>query len=162
MKERTLILLRHAKSDWSGDSADIDRPLAERGRRQAPNVGRWLQANIDSIDLAVVSPATRAASTWDLVADELDVPPTPRVDDRLYAASADELLTIVRGLPDDAGTVVLVGHNPGLEDLVAILTGEATRMVTSALAVMKVPTPWATAAPRGATLVVSGRPPLAR
>jgi phosphohistidine phosphatase len=63
MSERTLILLRHANSDWSGDDADIARPLAKRGRRQAPDAGRWLAANIDSIDLAVVSPAIRARST---------------------------------------------------------------------------------------------------
>jgi phosphohistidine phosphatase SixA len=60
MDERTLILLRHAKSDWSVEKADIDRPLAKRGRRQAPEVGRWLAAHIDSISLAVVSPAARA------------------------------------------------------------------------------------------------------
>ena len=157
--ERTLILLRHAKSDWSGDTSDIDRPLAERGRRQAPDAGRWLAANIDSVDLAVVSPATRAASTWELAAAELDVPPPTRVDDPVYAASGDELLAIVRDLPDDVQTVVLVGHNPGLEDLVSILTGEVTRMVTSALAVMTVEAPWPNVAPRTAELKAAGRPP---
>ncbi len=160
--ERTLILLRHAKSDWSGDTSDIDRPLAERGRRQAPAAGRWLAANTHSIDLVVVSPATRAASTWGLVAAELDVPPPKRVDDRVYAASGDELLAIVCDLPEDAQTVVVVGHNPGLEDLVSILTGDATRMVTSALAVMTVPAPWRSAAPRTAELKAAGRPPVNR
>ena len=87
MTERTLILLRHAKSDWSGDEADIARPLAKRGRRQAPDAGRWLAANIDSIDLAVVSPASRARSTWDLVSARLDAPSGTRIDHRVYAAS---------------------------------------------------------------------------
>ena len=100
MAERTLILLRHAKSDWSGHEADVARPLAERGRRQAPDAGRWLATNIDSIDLAVVSPASRARSTWDLVSAELDLPPRTRIDDRLYAASCDELLNVVRDLSD--------------------------------------------------------------
>ena len=72
MPERTLILLRHAKSDWSGMEADIRRPLAQRGRRQAPEAGRWLGANVDNIDLVVLSPATRAQQTWELVAAELD------------------------------------------------------------------------------------------
>src|SRR3954447_12464494 len=69
------IPLRHAKSDWSGDAADIERPLADRGWRQAPDAGRWLAANIGSISLAVVSPAARATSTWKVVAAEVDVPP---------------------------------------------------------------------------------------
>ena len=161
MSERTLILLRHAKSDWSTGEADVDRPLAERGRRQAPEAGRWLAANIGRINLAVVSPATRAHSTWEIVAAQLDVPPRTRFEDRVYAASDDELLAVVRDLPDDAATVVLVGHNPGLEDLVALLTGtgEPVPMKTSALAVLRFSGAWADARPGGATLVTSGRPP---
>lgn len=159
MNERTLILLRHAKSDWSGDVADIARPLARRGRRQAPDAGRWLAANIDSIDLAVVSPASRARSTWDLVAAELDVPPRTRIDERVYAASGHDLLTVVRELPDDVGTVVLVGHNPGIQDLASLLTGEWTPMTTSALAVIEVSGSWSTAAHHSAAMRASGRPP---
>mgnify|MGYP003403616899 FL=1 len=159
MPERTLILLRHAKSDWSGDEADIARPLAKRGRRQAPDAGRWLAANIDSIDLAVVSPASRARSTWDLVAAELDVPPRTRIDERVYAASDQELLNVVRELPDDIETVVLVGHNPGIEDLASILTGESAPMPTAALAVITLPGSWSTAGHHLAVLRASGRPP---
>jgi phosphohistidine phosphatase len=161
LKGHTLILLRHAKSDWSVDAPDIERPLAKRGRRQAPEAGRWLAANVDSIDLAVVSPASRTRSTWDLVAAELTTPPQQRLDDRVYAASDDELLDVVRDLPDDAETVVLVGHNPGLEDLVSLLTGEQAQMTTSALAVISVPGAWSSAAPHGCALRVSGRPPAA-
>ena len=87
MAEHTLILLRHAKSDWSGFEADHDRPLARRGRRQAPEAGRWLAGNVDRIDLAVVSTATRARTTWDLVAEELDQPPHARYDDDAYMAA---------------------------------------------------------------------------
>ena len=159
MSERTLILLRHAKSDWSGDAADIDRPLADRGLRQAPDAGRWLAANIGSINLAVVSPATRATSTWKLVAAELNVPPQTRIDDRLYAASGDELLTVVRELPDAVETAILVGHNPGMEDLALLLTGESTRMTTSALAVITVSGSWPTTAPHASVLQAWGRPP---
>jgi phosphohistidine phosphatase len=108
-----LIPLRHAKSDRSGDEADIARPLAKRGRRRAPDARRRLAANLDSVELAVVSPGRRARSTWDLVAAELDVRPGTRIDDRVYAASDQELLTVVRELPDDIETVILVGHRPG-------------------------------------------------
>ena len=160
MTERTLILLRHAKSDWSGREADAARPLAERGRRQAPDAGRWLAANIDSIDLAVVSPAIRARSTWDLVSAELDLPPRTRIDDRVYAASCDELLNVVRDLSDVLETVVLVGHNPGLEDLASLLTGERAPMPTSALAVITMSGTWSTAGHHSAVLRASGRPPV--
>jgi phosphohistidine phosphatase len=159
MSERTLILLRHAKSDWSGNETDIARPLAKRGRHQAPQAGRWLAANVDRIDLAVVSPARRARSTWNLVAAELATAPDVRIEDRLYAAPEQELLEIVRALSDDLGTVVLVGHNPGLEDLVRMLTGQWTAMPTSALAVISVPGPWSSAARGSAVLEASGRPP---
>jgi phosphohistidine phosphatase len=162
MTEHTLILLRHAKSDWSGGEADVDRPLAKRGRRQAPDAGSWLAEHLDAVDLAVVSPARRARSTWDLAAAELTDPPQKRLDDRVYAASGRELLAVVRELPDDIATVVLVGHNPGLEDLVSLLAGEWTPMPTSALAVIAVSGSWSGTAPGSATLLASGRPPVDR
>jgi phosphohistidine phosphatase len=162
MSERTLILLRHAKSDWSGGEADIDRPLANRGRRQAPATGQWLATNVNRIDLAVVSPANRARSTWELVAAELAVRPPTMIDDRVYAASGDELLAVVRELSDDIRTSVVVGHNPGLEDLVTRLTGQWAPMPTSAAAVITIPGPWSTAGRDPALLRASGRPPARR
>lgn len=159
MPTRTLILLRHAKSDWSGDESDLHRPLARRGQRQAPEAGRWLAAHVDGIDLAVVSPAARARSTWDLVSAELEAVRQTRVDDRVYAASGRALLEVVRDLPEDLATVVLVGHNPALEELVAQLTGAWVPMPTSALAVMTLSGPWSSVAPGSATLQASGRPP---
>src|SRR6188472_1911158 len=123
MADRTLVLLRHAKSDWSGDEADIDRPLAERGRRQAPEAGRWLATHVARIDLAVVSTAERARATWDLVRAELGEPPETRHVEGAYAASVGELLDIVRNLAEELDTVVLVGHNPGLEGLAETLIG---------------------------------------
>lgn len=156
--EHSLVLLRHAKSDRSGGERDVDRPLTRRGRRQAPEAGRWLAAH-RAPGLAVVSPARRARDTWDLVAAELVQPPEVRVDDRVYAATARELLEVVRELPEDAATVVLVGHNPGLEDLAALLTGAGVAMPTSALVVLAVPGPWSGLAARVATVTASGRPP---
>jgi len=156
--EHRLVLLRHAKSDWSGGDRDLDRRLAGRGRRQAPDAGRWLAANVRP-GLAVVSPARRARDTWDLAARELEVPPSVRVDDRVYAATARELMEVVVELPEDSGAVVLVGHNPGLEDLVALVTGTWVPMSTSCLAVLAVPAPWSALAPGLATVLASGRPP---
>jgi len=159
MPERTLILLRHAKSNWAGDEADVDRPLAERGLHQAPLAGQWLAGNIPGIDLAVVSPANRARSTWELASAELDSPPLTRIEEDLYAASASQLLGVVRVLPDEANTVVLVGHNPGIEDLVSVLTGEPVGMPTSALAVLGLHGSWSSAGRSPASLRAAGRPP---
>ena len=156
---RVLILLRHAKSDWSGDEPDHDRPLAKRGRRQAPEAGRWLAEHVEHIDLAVVSTAVRARQTWELVSAALATPPSVRLEDRVYAASASALLEIVRTLPDDATTVVLVGHNPGIEDLASTLTGHWVSMPTSALAVIGLSGGWGAAGTDEADLLGSGRPP---
>jgi phosphohistidine phosphatase len=158
--EHTLILLRHAKSDWSGHEGDHDRPLAKRGRRQAPEAGRWLAANVDSIDLAVVSTANRARSTWDLASEQLDRPPKTRHDDDAYAASVDELLDIVRSLDEALDTVVLVGHNPGIEELAEALTAGRVPMPTSALAVIELDSTWEGAGPAHAYLRTAGRPPI--
>ena len=96
----TLILLRHGKSDWSGGEPDHLRPLASRGRRQAPEAGRWLAEHVGPVELALVSPAERTRETWRLAAAELAVPPPVREDDRLYAAPAESLLGVVRELAD--------------------------------------------------------------
>jgi phosphohistidine phosphatase len=90
------MLLRHSKSDWSGDEADIDRPLAKRGRRQAPESGRWLATHVDRIDMAVVSTAERTRATWDLVSAEFGERPSTRHDEDAYVASAVGLLDIIR------------------------------------------------------------------
>ena len=159
MSERTLILLRHAKSDWSGNEADAERPLTERGLRQASDAGRWLARSIDGIDLAVVSPANRARNTWQLASAELRTTPPTRIDDRVYAASARELLGVVHALPDDVDTVVLVGHNPGIEDLVSLITGKRVSMPTSALAVVELAGLWSTTGQSPASLNAFGRTP---
>jgi phosphohistidine phosphatase len=158
--EHLLLVLRHAKSDWSTPGqADRDRPLSGRGRRQAPEAGRWLAEHGLLPDLVVVSPAVRARRTWDLVAAELPGPLPTRVEKRVYAASRAELLSVLADLPETTGTVLLVGHNPGLEELVEHLVGEHVRLPTSALAVVDVPVPWSGLGPGSATLRASGRPP---
>ena len=155
----TLILLRHAKSDWSGGEPDPDRPLARRGRRQAAESGRWLAGNVADIALAVVSPTVRTRDTWAIVAAELGDPPQVQVDDRVYAASGEELLEVVHGLADDVGTAVLVGHIPGVEEVLELLTGQWVRMPTSAIAVIDLAGAWASAGDGAAVVRASGRPP---
>jgi len=147
---QTLIVLRHAKSDWSGSERDHDRPLAKRGRRQAPEAGQWLAGHAGPIDLAVVSTAVRAQQTWALAAAELEVPPPIRSDERVYAVSGRALESVLDELPDELATVVLVGHNPGVEELVHRLTGEWVELPTSAIAVVDV---------TAGRVVAAGRPP---
>ena len=157
MAEHTLILFRHAKSDQSSSEADIDRPLNERGWQQAPETGRWLGDHLDTIDLAVVSPAVRARTTWELASAELDQSPETRTDDRIYANSVGDLLDVVRELSDEIRTAVLVGHNPGMEELASRLAGEPVELPTSALAVFELASAWSDAGSSAATLRASRR-----
>lgn len=152
---RTLIVVRHGKSDWAGDEPDRQRPLAKRGRRQAPEAAAWIAEHHPAVDLAVVSPAVRAQETWQIVADHLGDTPAVRTDERVYAAWGRDLVALVRELPEAATTVVLVGHNPGLEELVADLTGEGVELPTSAIAVIGFDGGW----DADARVLASGRPP---
>ncbi|MBA3905403.1 MAG: histidine phosphatase family protein [Pseudonocardiales bacterium] len=155
---RRLIVLRHAKSDRSSGVADHDRPLAARGRREAELAGRWLCENVADIDLVVCSSATRAQQTWKLVAKQLEKVPPLRVEERVYAASERELMAVVKKLPDSANAVLLVGHNPGLEELVAELGGVGFAMKTSSIAVLSSRSAWAEVKARWAQLDASATP----
>jgi phosphohistidine phosphatase len=152
--QRTLALLRHAKSEWPEGVADLERPLAQRGRRDAPVAGRWLRAHLPDIDLVVCSHARRVRQTWELITAELTSVPRVRETEQLYDASAEDLLATARQLPDSARTVVFVGHNPGLEDLVGLLTGVTCQLKTSAIAVLKGAGRWSTVGPEWASLDV--------
>ncbi|WP_413756187.1 SixA phosphatase family protein [Streptomyces sp. MMBL 11-3] len=142
---RRLAVLRHAKSAWPDGVPDHERPLAPRGRRDAPAAGRAL-ADADCLpDLALCSTAVRARRTWELAAAEWGTPPPVRHDARLYAADVPELLEAVRGVPAEVGTLLLVGHNPGLEELVLTLAGDGlgdaldavrVKFPTSAIAIL--------------------------
>ena len=140
--ERTLILLRHAKSDWSGSVPDFDRPLAERGRAQAPLAGKWLAKHAGQIDLAIVSPAQRARETWELASAQLVPAPPAQFDDRVYAAPAGRLFDVLLDVPDEVRTVLLVGHNPGMEQLASRFAGKELIMRTAGIAEFGVAGPW--------------------
>jgi phosphohistidine phosphatase len=157
---RTLVVIRHAKSDWSVPEPDRRRPLSPRGRRQAPHVGRWLAGHGLVPSLALVSPATRARQTWDLVAGSLAAAGAGvRVEvlESVYTVDREDLLEVVRALPAADRVVALVSHNPAAEDLVTDLTGRPVRLVTSAVAVVELPS-WSSAGRAVATLRYAGRP----
>ena len=143
--QRQLMILRHAKSAWPDGVPDRKRPLAKRGRRDAPAAGRWLRDHVVRLDAVVCSPAERARQTWALVAAELDHAPAVNFDDRIYDAPPAALLTVVRELPTLAETALLVGHNPGVQEFVALLSGQEPEMKTSSLAVLAWTGSWADA-----------------
>jgi phosphohistidine phosphatase len=118
---KRLYLLRHAKSSWKDTSlADHDRPLAARGRRAATAIARHLLEQGIEPELVLCSTARRARETLDGIAPVLGTP-VIRVEGDLYGASADALLERLRRVPDTAESVMLVGHNPDLQDLALIL-----------------------------------------
>ncbi|HEX2763918.1 MAG TPA: histidine phosphatase family protein [Allosphingosinicella sp.] len=120
---KILTLLRHAKSGWDDPIArDFDRPLNPRGRRAARTVANEMHALGLRFDAVLASPATRVVETIAEIAAAFG-PLEPRYDDRLYLASPETLLDLVRKAPPDAGTLLIVGHNPGLEMLTLSLTG---------------------------------------
>ena len=113
---RRLILLRHAKSAWP-DVADHERPLAGRGRRAAPAVGRWLRESGYVPDRVLCSTARRARETWQLAEEELGAHPRTSFEQRVYGATATELLDLARETPSGVQTLVIVGHEPAMRDL---------------------------------------------
>ncbi|MFD3503767.1 SixA phosphatase family protein [Streptomyces sp. NPDC058676] len=122
---RHLLVLRHAKSAWPEGVPDHERPLAPRGRRDAPAAGRAL-AEADLLpDLAVCSTAVRARQTWELASAQWGTPPPVRFEAGVYAADVSDLLAVVHAVPAQVDTLLLVGHNPGLEELVLDLAGDS-------------------------------------
>ena len=120
---KTLTLLRHAKSTWDDPVArDFDRPLNRRGRNAARAVGRAMREQGLAFDRIVASPAARAVETLAEVAVGYGAALVPECDQRVYLASTETLLDLVRGTPDEADRLLLVGHNPGMESLALLLT----------------------------------------
>ncbi|RAK68275.1 SixA phosphatase family protein [Hymenobacter edaphi] len=134
---KILYLMRHAKSSWNFDGlSDKERPLNNRGRTDAPQMGQALAARNLQLDLLVSSPAVRALSTAALVAKELNYPPERiQVLDGVYEADLDRLVGLVQELPDEANSVLLVGHNPTITDTVNYLSPSAVHEMTTAAVV---------------------------
>jgi phosphohistidine phosphatase len=137
---KILLLLRHAKSSWKDESlADQDRPLAKRGLRDAPRVGKLLNDANLLPDLILSSTARRARQTVELVTDAAGYTGEVSWLDDLYAAAPEEILELLSALPAYYTTVMVVGHNPGLEELMALLTDQVDSLTTAALAQIDLP-----------------------
>lgn len=151
MRKRQLYLLRHAKSDWNTNAInDFGRPLNKRGKFDAPRIGGWLSDHGHVPDHAICSPAKRARKTLTRIQKVL------RFEDnqvswepRVYGASLDILLTVLAECSGTIHNLLLVGHNPGLEDLLAYLCPSAAKnsktvklMPTAAVAVITIQLPW--------------------
>lgn len=149
---RRLWLLRHAKSSW--DDAGLPdrlRPLAPRGVRAAGAVARHLRTTAVAPDLVLCSPARRAVQTWEGVAPGVPAGTPVVIDEAIYHAGGDELLDRLQHVPSQTGSVLVVGHNPGLQDLAVALAGAgdpplrerlATKFPTGGLATLDVPSDW--------------------
>jgi len=153
--DRRLVVIRHAKSDWANDLPDDQRPLNPRGRREAPLIGPWVVEHVGAVDLVICSTAVRARETFarsGLTAAEV------RHDERVYAASQHDLMSVLDEVSDSLGTVALVGHNPGLSELVRTLTSEPVELKTSAIAVVAWQGGWPDVWARSASLVSHATP----
>ena len=169
---KRLLLLRHAKAVTNSTDSDHARALAPRGRSAAPLVGRAMRAKGYIPDLVLCSGARRTTETWELVAPELKAKPKSEITEALYLAPWNAILKRVREVPDSVGTVLVVGHNPGLEDCAAALLKPAAdgperkrreamaeKFSTGALAVLDCGIDhWSLLAPRTAALATFLRP----
>jgi phosphohistidine phosphatase len=167
---RRLVLLRHAKSDWP-DVVDHERPLARRGRRDAPGAGRWLRAAGYFPDRVLCSTARRARETWELAEGGLGAHPPVTFEDRVYGASPADLVDLVRQTPDAVTTLLIVGHEPTMRALTlaladapsasaepAALQRARAKFPTAAIAVLTLAGEWAALGPGQANLTAFAVP----
>lgn len=158
---RRLLVFRHAKAARPAGVDDHDRRLAPRGEDDARAAGRWLHAAPWTLDRVLCSSAARARETWLRAAAEMTAKPQVTYEKRAYPGDVSTLVELLRSTPDDVDTLVLVGHNPALEDLVVTLTGDAVgdarerveaKFPTSAIAVLTLPGAWSALDAGAATL----------
>lgn len=173
MTARRLILIRHAKTEQSGpaDQGDHGRRLLPRGEADAQAAGLWIVEQGLTPDLVLCSTSTRTRQTWEQMVsgDEELSGVEVEHDRRIYNAESDELLQVLSEVPEDAGTVAMIGHAPGIPDLVADLADAAASsdeaqqalndgFSTMACAVLEVDADWADVATHGARLVLVETP----
>lgn len=132
---KTLLLLRHAKSSWSNPSlADIDRPLNKRGKRDAPRIGALLREEDLIPDIIISSPALRARNTAKAVTEASGYEGKIEINEDYYPGDTDSFIESFYSLEAGIDSVMIVAHNPGLEEFLNDLTGESAHLPTSALA----------------------------
>ena len=164
-----LVLVRHAKSSWDDpDLADHDRPLAPRGEKALRRMRQHLEELGVRPDLVLCSSARRTRATLEGIEKAFGHDVVVEVEDRLYAADGHGLLARLQSIGDDVGTVLVVGHNPGIADLIDLLAaGDDARpgvedVPTGAIAVVSFGAPWASIGPGTGTLDSFWRPRPAR
>jgi len=164
---RTLYLMRHAKSDWnSGAMHDFERPLNERGAGDARKMGRWMAGEGLRPERILASPALRAWQTVTAMCRALDFPPEAvDFDRRLYLADRATLCAVISETPANIASQLLVAHNPGMEELIGHLLGDAAPLSidgkvlpTAALFALELPDEWGTLGRGDASLLASQRP----
>lgn len=150
----TLHLLRHAKSDWNGEEADHDRPLSERGERAAAAVSVYCRQRGIAPDFILCSSSRRTVETLRILRQAL--PEDMRIETTrdIYEVGAPKVLARLKRIPADVRVALVIGHNPGMEDTVRLLTGAAAaaKFPTCALATLTSRVAWADLAPRSAEL----------
>lgn len=136
---RTLLVLRHAKSDWDAGAVDVDRPLAKRGRKAAGRIGRFVALAGPRPNVVVTSVARRARETVERAADAGGWDDVPvHATETLYEATPEGIVNVIRALPDSASTAMIVGHEPTLSSLISRLTGGSqVVVVTGTLATLE-------------------------
>lgn len=155
---RNLVILRHAKAAHPGDVADLDRPLTPRGHADAAAAGAWLSHRGYEPDLVLCSPARRTRETWHGAALALKAAPSVRYEPEMYAAPTGALLELIRGIDDSIDTVLVIGHNPGLSELSALLDPERSDpsgLRTAGIAVHAIPGHWVDCGPDEAPLTAA-------
>ena len=150
----TLFLLRHAKSRPKDETVpDLERPLNRRGKRAANSVGRYLRTNASVPELILSSPAVRTRETVELLIKAAKWNTEVRYDQRIYAADGMRLAEVVAQIENDRKVVLVVGHNPGIEELLLLLTGNSENISAGSVAKIKVKaTKWANAVDKTAKL----------
>ena len=146
---RELLLLRHGKTEKSGQDNDFDRPISDPGKRGAQRIATWIWRNDLTPDYVISSPAVRALETARKACKAMGMAPQGIVEDlRIYQATTSALLQVLGDVPATARRVLLVGHNPGLKKLICYLDGEnAGRLPKAAMAYIKLPDNWLQLAP---------------
>jgi phosphohistidine phosphatase len=157
-----LYLLRHAKAVPQGDGSDRERPLEQKGRRAAQAMAGWIAEHRLSPELVLCSPSIRTRQTFDIVAPAFDRPPQILLEDGLYLATARQLLARLRQIPTGVKSAMVIGHNPGFQELAASLSDMTTGPLptriaagfpTAALAGYDLAVPWSALDRRRAHLV---------
>jgi phosphohistidine phosphatase len=137
---KTLLIMRHAKSSWKeADLPDHERPLNKRGQRDAPQMGARLRALPQPPQAILASTAVRARATAALVAEALSFEGEVGLVAGFYSEAPDAYFTALRRLPDDVDSALIIAHNPGVEELLSLLTGEEEVMPTAAVAHVRLP-----------------------